>query len=384
MTQRVQKHRRILATSLVVGIAAVALLVNRNLIATAAAEIRGLPGTVVAVLFAVILTHRFLQSLFVVVVTASTGRTNGEIGGLRIRNAITANEAHTGCSLAIMGGGAVGTGVKVAMLNSWGIRSGEIAASITATSVIPLITQWAITAAAGLYFIANGDTSIPNQAAVLAGVMLSVGPLLFWITLIRKPAIVRWVAHRLQPIATWLSRSRFVPGRLRRFLEHADLAHRAEAIRCAAKPLLGRRGIAAFALALLSNLAMGVILLVSLHGLEIMGDYSLYPMQVIAGLALARTLGSFAPLPGGIGVLDAGLLASLTGHGVQRSSAVAAIAMYRASTFLVPIVTGCIAILWWRLTSRRQRSDDLRSPKPLLLLPTAGQDLHAAPAVLPV
>jgi uncharacterized membrane protein YbhN (UPF0104 family) len=353
MTQRVQEHRRILATSLVIGIAAVALLLNRQLIGTAASEIRQLPAQVVVVLLLVIVVHRLLQSLFVVMVTASSGRTNGEQGGLGIRNAITVNEAHTGCSLAIVGGGAVGTGVKVAMLNSWGIRSGEIAASVAATSVIPLITQWAVTAAAGLYFILHGDRSLANQAAVLAGVVLSVGPLLFWVTLIRKPVIVQWAAHKLQPAAHWLSSSRVLPMRFRRHLEHTDLAHSAESIRAAAMPLLGRRGVAAFALALLSNLAMGTILIVSLHGLEVLGDYKLYPMQVIAGLALARTLGSFAPLPGGLGVMDAGLLASLTGHGVQRSSAVAAIAMYRASTFLVPIVTGCVAILWWRVSSKR-------------------------------
>jgi uncharacterized membrane protein YbhN (UPF0104 family) len=281
---------------------------------------------------------------------------------LDLRQAFTANEAHTGCSLAIVGGGAVGTGFKVAMLNSWGIRSGEIAASITATSVIPLITQWAVTAAAGLYFIGRGDSSLANQAAVLAGVALSVGPLAFWITLIRKPQIVQWAAHKLQPVAHWLSGSKLLPARARVFLEHTDLAHKAEAIRCAAQPLLGRRGLAAFGLALLSNLAMGIILVVSLHGLEILGDYSLYPAQVIAGLALARTLGSFAPLPGGLGVLDAGLLASLTGQGVQRSSAVAAIAMYRASTFLVPIVTGCVAILWWRFTAARARREALTTP----------------------
>jgi uncharacterized membrane protein YbhN (UPF0104 family) len=328
-------------TTAVLSVLIFAGLMNRDMLRTSGSELRQLSVGAISLLVFTVVLHRLTQSAMVAVLT----------GRLQFRRAITASEAHSGCSLAIFGGGAIGTSIKVSMLSGWGVDGSQIASSIAATSIIPLITQWAMTAAAATFFMLRGDTSFANQAALVAGVGLSIGPMVFWATLLTKPKAVAWIARRLQPTANALSRFPLLPLSWRTKLATLDLVDRAESMRQAALPLLGRRGVAAFALAALSNVCVGLILVVTLHGLDITADYSLYPIEAMAALAFARTLGSFAPLPGGMGFLDAGLLSALAGQGVKESSAVAAVALYRASTFIVPIVTGFASILWWRKTT---------------------------------
>ncbi len=339
---RVTRHR-VAISVFTVAVLAAGLYPNRLLVTSAAGQMHRLSILSMFALAAAIVVHRLTQSAMVAVIT----------GRIRMGQALTANEAHSGCSLALVGGGAVGTGVKAAMLSGWGVEKSRIASSITATSVIPIITQWAMTSAAASYFMLRGDRSLANQAAFGAGIALSVGPAAFWLTLLSKPNAVRWMADRSRPAVHLCARVPFLSARTRTSLRNADPRATAESLRCSALPLRGRRGLAALALALASNVVVGLILVLTLHGLHITGTHGLYPIHAMAALSMARTLGSFAPLPGGIGLLDAGLLTALTGQGVDPTSAVAAIALYRTATFVVPIVTGACSIMLWRRSVKR-------------------------------
>jgi uncharacterized membrane protein YbhN (UPF0104 family) len=55
---------------------------------------------------------------------------------------------------------------------------------------------------------------------------------------------------------------------------------------------------------------------------------------------------SVAPTPGGVGAVEAVLLAALTGVGVAAAPALAAVFLYRLVTFWVPIPIGGLAMRW--------------------------------------
>jgi uncharacterized membrane protein YbhN (UPF0104 family) len=55
---------------------------------------------------------------------------------------------------------------------------------------------------------------------------------------------------------------------------------------------------------------------------------------------------SFIPVPGGIGVVEFGLTAGLTAAGMNEESALAAVLLYRISTFYLPPVWGFYALSW--------------------------------------
>ncbi|HEX4520654.1 MAG TPA: lysylphosphatidylglycerol synthase transmembrane domain-containing protein [Gaiellaceae bacterium] len=57
-------------------------------------------------------------------------------------------------------------------------------------------------------------------------------------------------------------------------------------------------------------------------------------------------LSSFIPVPGGIGVTELGLTVGLTSAGMDEASALAAVLLYRISTFYLPPIWGFFALRW--------------------------------------
>ena len=64
--------------------------------------------------------------------------------------------------------------------------------------------------------------------------------------------------------------------------------------------------------------------------------------------SLASLLGGMAPIPGGLGVIEAGLIAGMTAAGVEQSTAVAATFTARMCTAYLPPIWGWFALGWLR------------------------------------
>lgn len=85
----------------------------------------------------------------------------------------------------------------------------------------------------------------------------------------------------------------------------------------------------------------------------------------IAAIAMAHLVGQLAssiPVPGGIGVVDGGLVAALVLYGVAFAPATAAVLLYRAIALVLPAILGTLAFVLLR------RSLD----EPLILRPAHG------------
>jgi undecaprenyl-diphosphatase len=55
-----------------------------------------------------------------------------------------------------------------------------------------------------------------------------------------------------------------------------------------------------------------------------------------------------APTPGGLGALEAALIAGLVAAGVDKEIAVPAVFLYRLATFWLPILPGYLCFHWLR------------------------------------
>jgi undecaprenyl-diphosphatase len=64
----------------------------------------------------------------------------------------------------------------------------------------------------------------------------------------------------------------------------------------------------------------------------------------------AAAIAAASPTPGGLGAIEAALVAGLTGVGMHAGPAVAAVLVYRLSTYWLPIVPGWIS---WRVLQKR-------------------------------
>ena len=75
---------------------------------------------------------------------------------------------------------------------------------------------------------------------------------------------------------------------------------------------------------------------------------SLPLLQLIVINSLASFVGGMAPVPGGMGVVEAGLIGGLTAAGIPQSEAVAATFTHRLFTAYLPPIWGWFALQWLR------------------------------------
>jgi undecaprenyl-diphosphatase len=105
-----------------------------------------------------------------------------------------------------------------------------------------------------------------------------------------------------------------------------------------------RRALALFGGSTAITTAYAFALFAALHAF---GAHASLP-RVIAVYLGASAIAAVSPTPGGLGALDAGLVAGLTHVGVPASIAVAGVLTYRLVTYWFPVVPGVVAFRWLR------------------------------------
>jgi len=73
---------------------------------------------------------------------------------------------------------------------------------------------------------------------------------------------------------------------------------------------------------------------------------------IIAAYLVGAAIAQVAPTPGGIGAVEAALIAALTAAGLDKETAVPAVFLFRLATFWLPILPGWLAFAWLQRTDR--------------------------------
>jgi undecaprenyl-diphosphatase len=68
--------------------------------------------------------------------------------------------------------------------------------------------------------------------------------------------------------------------------------------------------------------------------------------QIGTAYLVAAIVGNAAPTPGGLGAIEAALVAALTGFGMANGPAVSAVLSFRLATYWLPILPGYLAFHW--------------------------------------
>jgi len=331
------------AAASVCALLALAIGAQHGLVFEALDRLRRAPLVTLGALGILVVAHKLLH--------ASMLRTS--VDGLSLRRAVLASEAYTGCTNAVIGGSGLGAGLKAAMLRSWGVSHDRIGASIVATSVAPGLAIWFLLVAESAPSAARGHGDATMLAAAAIGAVVLVGHALFWLVVLRHPVPAAALGRVAGAAARRLARSRLPQTRsCRARLAGLDAVAAFEGLRHRTLQLGRRQGGRLFVTALAAQIVLAVLLAVSLRtGGN--GPTGLSTLEVLQAFALARAAAALLPVPGGLVVLDTGLLALLSEAGGDPSRTVAGIVVYRVLTFLCPMATGLAAALWWSRRVRR-------------------------------
>ena len=261
---------------------------------------------------------------------------------IRLREAAVVNLGSNAVANTLPAGGALAMGVSWAMLSSWGVSTAEYVLYTLVSGI------WNVFARLGLPVLALmilATASRPGAgliAAAAAGLTLLVAMAAGLGLLMRSESFALRAGRALQVTLVMACRvarrqaSFDVPGSLLGFRDRAGA-------------LIAARGWRITAATAASNLTLWLVLLACLRGVGL--SQAQVPWQTsLAAFAFVRLLTVLPITPGGLGITELGLIATLAVGADHRVSAqvTAAVLLYRAVTYLPPIPLGAIACLIWR------------------------------------
>jgi putative heme transporter len=265
---------------------------------------------------------------------------------LRLRDAAAVNLGSSAVANTLPGGGAVAMGVSWAMLSSWGVGTAEYLRYTLVSGFWNVFARLGLPVVALILLVIGGRSGTALQAAAYSGagvLLIAVAGFRAILRSERFAGLIGRAVSRVLAAGYALARQRppqRVPGMLLDF-------------RAGASGLLAERGVRITVTTVASNVSLWLVLLACLHSSGL--TQAQVPWQVsLAAFAFVRLLSVLPITPGGIGVVELGLTGPLiVGLGAAAAARVAAaVLLYRAVTYLLPVPLGAAAFLWWRHTRR--------------------------------
>jgi putative heme transporter len=237
-------------------------------------------------------------------------------------------------------GPVIGTGMTYSMFGQWGYSGAQTTTAVLVSGVWNSFAKLALPVLALALLALQGGASGGRVVAGLVGIAGLVGAVVVFALILRSEELARrfglWagrVASRLlrlvrrPPVAGW---------------EVATVRFRARTL-----TLLGGRWLPITLATLVSHLSTYLVLLLALRHVGV-SDAEVSWVQVLAWFAFARLLTAVPITPAGLGLVEATLIGGMTAAGGDREQVTAAVLVYRALTWFLPILVGVVCYLWWR------------------------------------
>jgi putative heme transporter len=261
---------------------------------------------------------------------------------LRLREAAAVNLSSNAVANTLPAGGALGMGVSWAMLSSWGVGTEEYVLYTVVSGIWNVFARLGLPVLAllALLTVSRPDPVLITAAAVGLGLLAAAAAGLG--LLLHSERVALRADHVLQhaaAIACRLAR-RQAPSRITGLLA---------GFRGRAAGLLAARGWRITVTTAAANLILWLVLLACLRGTGL--SQAQVPWQTsLAAYAFVRLLTVLPITPGGLGIIELGLVGVLAAGAGPRASAqvTAAVLLWRAVTYLPPIPLGAAAWLVWR------------------------------------
>ncbi len=260
--------------------------------------------------------------------------------GLTFRQAMVVTQASTAVANTVPGGGAVAVGMTVAMLRSWGFSQSRTTVSLLVSGVWNTFAKLGLPVLALAGLAVSGGVTGARAAAAAAGVSGLLAAVLVLAAVLHSRRSSERVAHLGMSVVSALRRLAG-KGPVHGW-ERATAKFRARTVL-----LLSARWRQLTAATLASHLALFLVLLLALRHVGV-APREVALAEALAVFSFARLLTAVPVTPGGVGVVEVALVAGLVGAGGAEAPVVAAVLVFRALTYLLPVPLGVLTYLFWR------------------------------------
>jgi uncharacterized membrane protein YbhN (UPF0104 family) len=274
--------------------------------------------------------------------------------GLTFRQATVSTESTTAVSNTVVGGAAIALGLTYAMNTSWGFSRSRTSVSLLISG---LWNNFAKLALPVLALVLLAFTGTPTAGRVVAG-LLGVAALLAAVValgmLLRSEAAAARIGDGAARVATAIRRP-FGRGPVTGW-DKATRKFRGRTIL-----LLRARWHWITLTTLVSHLSLFLVLMLALRFVGVGAD-QVSIAEALAVFAFARLLTAIPFTPGGLGVIELALITGLSTAGGPRALVAAAVLIFRALTFVLPIPLGLGTYVFWR-RNRSWRREPNAAPR---------------------
>jgi uncharacterized protein (TIRG00374 family) len=260
--------------------------------------------------------------------------------GLSAGRAMIMTQATTAITNTVPAGSAIGVGMTYAMLGGWGFSRSRTTIAVLVSGVWNAFAKLGIPVLALALVALQGNASAGRVTAAMLGIGGLVAAVVVFALMLRSERM----AERVGILA-----GRFVSRLLavirRPPVEGWEIA--TVKFRNRTVDLLEHGWFPITAATLVSHLSLYLVLLVCLRDVGV-SNAEVNWAEVLAVFAFARLATAIPITPGGAGLVEAVLITGLTAAGGDKPEVVAAVLVFRALTWGLPILVGIFCLLWWR------------------------------------
>jgi uncharacterized protein (TIRG00374 family) len=267
--------------------------------------------------------------------------------GSNVWQSMKVNQASTAVANTLPGGGALGIGVTYTMYGEYGFQPSGITLAILVSGIWNNFVKLGMPVVALALLAVAGDAS----SGVLLASIVGVGGLLVAVGLFAAVLRSERLAAR---VGAWIGKIVNAFRKLARKEPKGDLAESTVRFRRDAIGLIRTRWVRLTVASVISHLSLYFVLFLALRHAGV-SETEVTWVEALAAFAFVRLVSALPITPGGLGVVELGLTAALVTAGGEEAGVVAAVLVYRALTYLLPIPIGLFLYLRWRRGSESRR-----------------------------
>jgi uncharacterized protein (TIRG00374 family) len=263
--------------------------------------------------------------------------------GLTFGQSVMMTESATAVANTIPGGSAIAIGLTYSMLGSWGISRSRSTVSVLVSGIWNNFAKLGMPVLALALLAMSGNATPARLVSGLIGIGALVGALVVFTAVLRTEDFARRFGN-------WMGRR---ATRIRKLLRKGPASGWDDAVAKTRGRIIGllkERWIPITVITIVGHLSLFLVLLLALRHVGVSQEEVSW-IEALAVFAFVRLVTAIPLSPGGLGFVELGLIAGLSAAGGVRAQVAAAVLVFRALTYLVPIPFGLLTYLYWRRSS---------------------------------
>ena len=269
--------------------------------------------------------------------------------GLRLREGFVVQTTATAINNSLPAGGAIALPVTYSQFLSWGFAPEAVTAALLTAGVWDQLARLALPALSVAAIAVTGEALWWMWLVSLAGVLVVVGAIWLISRVLRSQSAAIALGQWLGKIANW--------GLEKIKRDPVDVVAATLKFRDNVRHVARYRWKWVTAATIANHASMAALFVVSLRAVGVSSTDVSLPSLLLA-FSLGRLLVMIPVSPGGLGLVDLGFIGLVSlgwGAGADPDLISAGVLLYRALSFLPPIVIGLGSWIFWRVNRSWRR-----------------------------